>query len=147
MYIIENYISAAGWSCSLLVKNINILVKTEYETTGRVNISWLSIRKKKIKYSISLCSVTLWKGSPVTSKCVISELSAEVHVLCKDLWAVTETVKHFMRLLWVPGPLTNLMVLLLQSYLVVILAVVHVDEKLMAKWHSVKSALEYKMCV
>lgn len=30
---------------------------------------------------------------------------------------------------------------------VVTLVVVHVDEKLMAKWHSVKSALEYKMCV
>lgn len=55
MDVIEKDNSAAGRNCSLLVKNRNILIKTEYLTAGRVNISWLSIRKKK--YTASLCAV------------------------------------------------------------------------------------------
>lgn len=45
------------------------------------------------------------RGGPLTSKHVLSELGADVDALCEGLQAVAETLKCFMIIAQVSGPL------------------------------------------
>lgn len=125
MYVIEKDNSAAGRNCSLLVKNRNILIKTEYLTAGRVNISWLSIRKKNTQHLSVQCN-TVERQSCDIQVCTLRAQCRCARALQGFAGCDRDSATFYENIM---SARTNQM-LLLQSCLV---AGVHGDEKLMAK--------------